>query len=1217
MHGDFLGLKPPLGQELRPPRSIDLRHAYLSNGIVFGHIDAREREIELEPATRAQMGKSQAKERSSVVERIQMAHRVKSHHHDVEAFLGAKGPHVGLMNFDSRGNFRIELRSALAKQANHARADLDRGHSKTSLSEDERQATRPSSIFENGSVPFTAFDVERDILDAIPVAQLVRQRIDVVLGCPGMHHFRALRRHGDVLARRRPGQEASSLGPRDFGVPVTQMMLKSPLALLMQSYLSVVKDAALPGIWSKGVKLARQDAVSLQEAHPDEQVYRVKSPGRAVAPLAVLYVNDEEWTCDCGSDADPCEHVIAAAIAAKEASLRGALVAASADVDPQLAYRLRRGRHKNLIIERVICHPDGREEPLKEPLSRLVATRSIPVQPTREDLEVDRLLVAAGTGPTRAGVGQGLAPAGMERVLHALSAARDVRLDGEPIEIELTPLPPRARIYEEGDALILSVEASSELDEIIDRGVGLSAGKLRPLAAVDLTGPRLERLPLLKTVLPHEIGDLIARVIPEMEKHVSVEIETNRLPGRGGVEPPRISFDMSPHGHTLSILPTLVYGDPPRVRIDGDKVVHLSGTIPRRDIAAEKALTSTLREELNLVPGRLVHFDGNDAGKFAKRLQEFQQSEITTFSREVMSDAALVPRVEILDSRFSISFATEEDEQRTASVAAVYQAFRDGLDVVPLDDGGWAPLPRDWLEKYGNTVADILAARRDDGQVPAYAAAPLAKLCRELGHPEPPSFARLRPLLSDFDGLRDAPLPDAMTASLRPYQRTGVNWLSFLAEAGLGAVLADDMGLGKTLQTLCSLRGKTLVVCPRSVVFNWEKEIRKFRPDLSSNVYHGPRRALDDADVTLTTYAVLRLDIDALVGHRFRTVILDEAQAIKNSDSQASRAAFQLSESLEEGSFRVALSGTPVENRLDELWSVFRFTHPGLLGGRSDFSKRYGRPINEGSDAAAESLRQLIKPFLLRRLKRDVAKDLPPRSDVLLTVELDDNERNIYDAIYAAKQKEVIEALQGGGSVMAALEALLRLRQAACHPALVPGQSARGSSKVEALIEAVSDATADEHKCIVFSQWTSFLDLVEPELRSNDIGFVRLDGSTRDRGAIVDAFQDPAGPPVLLSSLKAGGTGLNLTAADHVFLLDPWWNPAAEDQAADRAHRIGQTRPVTVYRLIAKDTIEEGIIALQERKRKLADVALAEGGAAAGITREDLLGLLGGPTAAR
>lgn len=980
----------------------------------------------------------------------------------------------------------------------------------------------------------------------------------------------------------------------------------------MQTFLATVKDAALPGVWSKGVKLARAEAVSLQETSEDEEVYRVKTPGRPVAPLAVLYPTEEEWTCDCGSNNDPCEHVVAAAIAAKEAAARGKTVASSASVDPQLAYRLRRGKHQNLTIERVIVFPDGREERLSEPLSRLVAGQKIAIQPTREDLEVDRLLVAAGTGPTRAGVGQGLAPAGMARILQALSNARDVRLDGKPIEIDLAPLMPIARVYDEGEQVVLSVTRNPNLQEVLERGVGLVKGRLRPLGAVELTGPRLERLPLEKVVEPHEIGDLISRVLPEIERLVQVDMQSTKLPSRGGLEPPRIMFDMSPQGHTLSVLPTIVYGEPPRIRVDGDKVMHLRGDVPRRDVNAEKALVLALRERLHLVPGRLVHFDGNDAGKFAKRLQEFQESETTTFSREVMSDARLLPQIDIQGSRFEITFQTDEHESRVAEVAAVYQAWRDGLDVVPLADGGWAPLPVDWLERYGHKVADILAARRSDGEVPHYAAAPLASLCQELGKPPPPSFETLKPLFENFEGLPEAPLPLDLPATLRPYQRTGVNWLHFLANAGLGAVLADDMGLGKTLQTLCAIKGKTLVVCPRSVVFNWANEIKKFRPSLTSNVYHGPRRALGSEHITITTYAVLRLDLDALTSHGFDTVILDEAQAIKNSDSQAARAAFDLSESMPDSAFRVALSGTPVENRLDELWSVYRFTHPGLLGSRTDFSKRYVRPINEGNNEAAEQLRGLIKPFLLRRMKKEVAKDLPPRSDVVLTVELDDKERGLYDAVYAAKHKEVVEALEGGGSVMAALEALLRLRQAACHPSLVPGQSAETSSKVEALVEAIVDAKADDHKCIVFSQWTSFLDLVEPELTKNDIEFVRLDGSTRDRGAVVDKFQSEDGPTVILSSLKAGGTGLNLTAADHVFLLDPWWNPAAEDQAADRAHRIGQTRPVTVYRLIAKDTIEEGILELQARKRKLADIALAEGGAAAGITRDDLLQLLVG-----
>jgi SNF2 family DNA or RNA helicase len=333
--------------------------------------------------------------------------------------------------------------------------------------------------------------------------------------------------------------------------------------------------------------------------------------------------------------------------------------------------------------------------------------------------------------------------------------------------------------------------------------------------------------------------------------------------------------------------------------------------------------------------------------------------------------------------------------------------------------------------------------------------------------------------------------------------------------------------------------------------------------------------------------------------------VLDEAQTIKNPDSQVTRAAYRLS-----ADFRVTLSGTPVENRLEELWSQLHFTNPGLLGGRQYFQDQYATPISDGRPDAARALRAKIRPFLLRRLKSDVARELPPRTDLTLECELNEDERAVYDAIRAATQKEVVERLRAGGSVLQALESLLRLRQAACHSALVPGQRAATSSKVQELVAALEEATAEGHKSLVFSQWTSFLDLIEPHLASSDIRALRLDGSTRDRQGVVDRFQAASGPPVLLMSLKAGGTGLNLTAADHVFLMDLWWNPAVEDQAADRAHRIGQERPVFVYRLVSKDTVEERILELQERKRGIADAALGDADQAGGLTREDLLALL-------
>jgi SNF2 family DNA or RNA helicase len=523
-----------------------------------------------------------------------------------------------------------------------------------------------------------------------------------------------------------------------------------------------------------------------------------------------------------------------------------------------------------------------------------------------------------------------------------------------------------------------------------------------------------------------------------------------------------------------------------------------------------------------------------------------------------------------------------------------------------LQGGGWAPIPLDWLAQYGQQVADLLAARDRAGRLPPSTLPDLARLCDALEQPRPPEFAPLQALLDDFTVLPDTPLPDDLLATLRPYQRAGVNWLVFLRQAGLGAMLADDMGLGKTLQALCAVRGRTLVVAPTSVLYNWAEEIERFRPALRCTLYHGPQRQLDTAaEVTLTTYAILRLDAEVLAQEAWQTVILDEAQTIKNPDSQVTQAAYRLN-----AAFRMTLSGTPVENRLDDLWSQFHFLNRGLLGGRQQFQERYVKAIAAGKADAAERLRQRLRPFVLRRRKQEVATELPPRTDVVLRCVLSPDERRVYEAIHAATRADVVQRLAAGGSVLEALEALLRLRQAACHSGLIPGQEAPTSAKLNLLLETLDQVIADDHRALVFSQWTALLDRLEPHLNEAAIDFVRLDGSTRDRAGVIHRFQDPAGPPLMLLSLRAGGTGLNLTAADHIFLLDPWWNPAVEDQAADRAHRIGQTRPVLVTRLVAQDTVEERILTLQQHKRFLAASVLDDADQTTTLTREDLLTLL-------
>jgi len=1037
--------------------------------------------------------------------------------------------------------------------------------------------------------------------------------------------------------------------------------------------LNAVRRAAPTGVWSAGVKLARAEAVAVESTDPEEVVLRVRTPGRPVSPSVVLYPGERDWDCDCPGRMRPCEHIVAAALflapppaaatdAAADSSAaepgqpqaadggppsplpgRGAAVPGPATAArtiaawAQIAYRLAR-EDSGLKCARVIVRTAGAaglERTLETPLTQsLTLHRNRPeaadLHLEEWDMRADLLLEGAGSR----GV---LSPSKLDALLAILVGARQVTLDGRPVAVSDERIRPQAVVTDRGprddDDLCLTISRDPRVTDVLAAGVALAGDAIHRLDEIELTGAYLQHLPIVRVIPASAAGELATRTLPDLAGRMPVEVRTRRVPRIVRDVSPRVMLSLEQVGAGLSVLPTLVYGQPALVRIDAGRMIHLGGPVPLRDEPSERRLVQKLRDELNLVPGRRATFEGPDAPRFAEKLARWRGDLVGSGARLLGAGARLTPRLSIdgqpratglgsesaaevdVDVRFNLTFQVIRDAAAgaagattTVSAEAVLAAWQEGLGLVALDGGGWASLPQDFLAKHGQRLADLLAARGADGRLASHALTALGALAAELDCPPPPGLDRLARLVGGFEAVPRAPLPADLTAQLRPYQQQAVDWLTFLREARLGAILADDMGLGKTLEALCAVRGEspTLVVCPTSLLANWRAEIARFRPSLSVSVYHGPGRRLDpEAAVTLTSYAILRLDSDRLAARRWSTVILDEAQAIKNPDSQAARAAYAL-----EADFRIALSGTPLENRLDELWSLAHFTNRGLLGGRRDFDARFARPIADGDRGATLRLREKLRPFLLRRLKRDVAPELPPRTDAVLRVSLDERERAVYDAVRAATRADVVALMDGGGSVLAALEALLRLRQAACHPGLVPGQTASTSSKVEALHDALENVAGDGHKALVFSQWTSLLDKLEPGLAAREIPFVRLDGSTRDRAGVVSEFQSPGGPPVMLLSLKAGGVGLNLTAADHVFLMDPWWNPAAEDQAADRAHRIGQDRPVMVYRLVASETVEEKIIALQDRKRKLADAALGGEAVGAPITRQDLLDLL-------
>lgn len=463
-----------------------------------------------------------------------------------------------------------------------------------------------------------------------------------------------------------------------------------------------------------------------------------------------------------------------------------------------------------------------------------------------------------------------------------------------------------------------------------------------------------------------------------------------------------------------------------------------------------------------------------------------------------------------------------------------------------------------------------------------------------------------------FSMLPDVPqveVPATLNADLRTYQKQGLSWLQFLREAGFGAVLADDMGLGKTIQMLAHileekragrLTNPCLIVTPTSVLYNWECETARFAPELRVHVSHGPERSeffetFAEYDLIITSYPLIVRDGKMLLKKEFHLLVLDEAQFVRNHKTQASRTV-----RLIKASQRVALTGTPLENNLDELWALFSFVVPGLLGEHALFRKLFATPIEKsGNEQVRRMLAQRIAPFMLRRTKDEVLHELPPKTEIIQHIELDDAQKDLYELVRASVEKKVRQAIEEKGlgrSHIMVLDALLKMRQVCCHPALLKLKAAekvKTSAKLDALCDLVAELVSEGRRILIFSQFTTMLQLIEDELNKEKIGYVKITGSTRDRKTPVDEFQNGT-IPVFLISLKAGGTGLNLTAADTVIHYDPWWNPAVENQATDRAHRMGQEKPVFVYKLIAAGTVEEKIVELQNKKQELINSLLDE-----------------------
>lgn len=542
--------------------------------------------------------------------------------------------------------------------------------------------------------------------------------------------------------------------------------------------------------------------------------------------------------------------------------------------------------------------------------------------------------------------------------------------------------------------------------------------------------------------------------------------------------------------------------------------------------------------------------------------------------------------------------------ETTAQLPELLETLRRGDNVVRLDDGTYGLLPEQWLHRIGLVAGmgspedgHLRFRRSQAGLLDALLSAQPEAHCDE-------TFTRVRGELQRFQGVEHADQPAGFVGQLRHYQREGLGWMRFLQRFSLGGCLADDMGVGKTAQVLALLETRrelrttgepvapSLVVVPKSLVFNWKQEAERFTPQLRALDHTGLGRnssRFADYDLVLTTYGTLRRDILRLKEVNFDYVVLDEAQTIKNAGTESARAVRLL-----RSGYRLALSGTPIENHLGELWSLFEFLNPGMLGAASVF-KLAGTSRDPDQETRA-LLSRALRPFILRRTKEQVAPELPSKTEQTIYCELESAQRKLYNQLRQHYRDSLLRQIEMQGlakSKIQVLEALLRLRQAACHPGLLdPKRGGDSSAKLEVLLAQLCEILDAGHKALVFSQFTSLLKLVRNRLDKLGVEYEYLDGATDDRQARVERFQNDTKCHLFLISLKAGGLGLNLTAAGYVFLLDPWWNPAVEMQAVDRAHRIGQTRPVFAYRLIARDTVEEKVLELQKTKRNLAEAII-------------------------
>lgn len=973
-----------------------------------------------------------------------------------------------------------------------------------------------------------------------------------------------------------------------------------------------------PGLWSKGSTIAKALVVIERQQSESELHFSIQERTKVASPQVQLWPEEEDYFCDCGSDFEPCEHIAACVIAVKNNWVQKPKpqgdIRASTRVW-NVEYHFSCTEHQELFFERKLF--SGQDyKTLNQSLvgfaGGLQSGRHefLNASFTKKDFQVDELL----SGHRRGVLPQKV----LEKLFQLLKGENFIFFDNKPIQVSPSLYKPKLVIEKKGNAIEAIPAPSAGLDEapfFLKNGAVLLGNTLHPsrIAQIESFHSR-----------PQPEYFFFTQTVPELEKKFTIDWGSTVKPELLDLEP-YCELELQFHPpFTLTVVPRIYYGDSQKMAQldDNHELLLLSRKYwPARKPDKEHQLTRHLQSELQMKLNALSTFSGNEVFHFFERARKWR----TNPSRDALAQKLKSETGFDLLSNFNEA----RPELKVFSQSADQTHFKLQLDLLNKNNLqfnknevfeilnacernekiywkkqfsnnlSWnVPIlmPQEWFEADGSRFLEWIrkkGLRQVNAQDQNINSFDLLELHQSQFSR---NFFSSELLLKEWEALSEQEFNcDAMESDLdsrlRTYQKKGVAWLRLLKKLQCGGLLADDMGLGKSFQVLSVLEKRcfetdlpSLIICPTSVLVNWQNQFRDYRPDLSFLIYHGSGRKiqkLEAADVILTSYALLRQEVDFFSKQRYQTIVLDEAQWIKNPHSQTARACFSLN-----ANFRLATTGTPIENHPRDLWSIFRFLNLSLLGELSDFEEKLQNNANE--------VKNKLKPFIMKRTKEQVALDLPPKTEMIIHIDLSVEEKKLYNSFLEVSQNEALRKVEAGASMLSVLESLLRLRQLCCHASLIDPLFQAPSSKLNVFLESVGNLVEKGHKCLVFSQWTSFLNLIEAELKNHQLPYLRLDGATQNRAEIVDRFQNKKDIPVFLLSLKAGGVGLTLTEADYVFLMDPWWNPAVENQAIDRVHRIGQNKPVFAYRLICRNTIEEQILSLQQIKKHYQSLLLEE-----------------------